>query len=66
MPLKELSETEAEKYEPIGRTVYEIGELKNSSFLEKAPEGATAYRVINEWWTSFKVEYYKPKQEPAQ
>jgi len=57
--LKELSEMEAQNYEPVERAVYEIGELKTRSFLEKAPEGATAYKIVAEWDNSFKVEYYK-------
>jgi hypothetical protein len=63
MPPKELSEMESADYASLERAVYEIGELKNKSFLEKAPEGAAGYRILNEWDNSFKVEYYGKKEQ---
>jgi len=68
MPLREISKDEAEGYEDLCRVVYGMEHKKDNAFLAEAPEGATAYRIMNEWWNSFKVEYYGPKQEmpPAQ
>jgi hypothetical protein len=60
--IKEVTEDQAKNYDALCRTVYEIEELKPGSFLEKAPEGATAYRIIGEFWNSFKVEYYGKKE----